>query len=257
MSLAVLTRKSRRYQAPVSGIGEKGFSINGGRRNQGWVGQEIRGRYLSRTPFRGNEPMGAGGCCGHYSKKIVNKICSTNDPGIIKRSTMNTNGYILATVDNPTQVLNYDISGCCTNWVKDFNSLNHSQSIYIMEKGSAAMCVINKSDSGTNYCTNKKCKSASYFIGGKKFYITPYSKDLNTYPTSCSQYIRSGLMNKNCLPTPSCKEHFPMVLNNSFCKKPIKTPEEAINAGLLPKDWLKCIPNTIPGSTDNAFKNYE
>ena len=51
MSLVVLQKKSRRYKAPVSGIGEGGFSIVGGHRNQGWVGQDNLARHLIRHPL--------------------------------------------------------------------------------------------------------------------------------------------------------------------------------------------------------------
>lgn len=53
MSIAALKRKSRRFQARISGQGNNGFSLQGGHRNQGWVGQGSRGRSLTGTPFRG------------------------------------------------------------------------------------------------------------------------------------------------------------------------------------------------------------
>ena len=38
MSIVVLKAKSRRWQAPISGQGEYGFSLNGTRRNIGVIG---------------------------------------------------------------------------------------------------------------------------------------------------------------------------------------------------------------------------
>ena len=43
MSLQVLKRKSRRFENRISGKDNNGFSLNGGYRNQGWVGQQLSG----------------------------------------------------------------------------------------------------------------------------------------------------------------------------------------------------------------------
>ena len=97
MSLAILKRKSRRFQAKISGKDAHGFSINGGHRNQGWVGQTSHGRHLSKTPFKGNIPKGNGGLYGNYKKSIVNGIyCCSNDPSIIKKSNMNNTASLLS-----------------------------------------------------------------------------------------------------------------------------------------------------------------
>ena len=73
MSIVILKRKSERFKLGegISGKGKKGFSLNGGHRNQGWVGQDLRGRHLSRTLYRGLAPIGHGGCCGTYTKNHV------------------------------------------------------------------------------------------------------------------------------------------------------------------------------------------
>lgn len=49
--------------------GSVGFSINGGRRNVGYVGQS---REMSKngTPFYGQFPKGNGGCCGTYNNNF-------------------------------------------------------------------------------------------------------------------------------------------------------------------------------------------
>ena len=118
MSIYTLKRKSQRFKAPISGqkpvlngkniAPSNGFSLNGPLRNQGWVGQGVRGRSLVRTPFRGMTAMGAGGCCGTYKENIIdNSNVWKNDVGYpqpnvgdgryIKRSNMNTPGLIDAT----------------------------------------------------------------------------------------------------------------------------------------------------------------
>ena len=133
MSIVALKRKSRHYKARISGQGKDGFSLNGGHRNQGWVGQGVRGRSLTGTPYRGVAPMGNGGHLGRYVKKISNRSgsqCCTNDSSIIKRSTMNNMGRIDSSFIYPTSVFNNSCEhGECpvTNWVKDFSPLNHSE----------------------------------------------------------------------------------------------------------------------------------
>ena len=241
MSIATMKRKSRRFQAPISGQG-RNFSLNGGYRNQGWVGQGSRGRTLVGTVFRGATPMGSGGCCGTYSQNIVYSggRC-TNDPSIVKRSNMNTPGLINATVDHPTAVFNANCnSSCAREWVQDFSPLNHSQGSRINKVArQSARCIVEKSDAGLDNC-HKDCTSASYHIGGKKIVRTMYSKNLNTRPVSSSQYQRSGLMAKENLPTPPSKQPFPMTLSHNRGTSQVNylTAEDAKAAGALPSNWM-------------------
>ena len=126
-----MKNKSQRYLSVVSGRGGEGFSIVGGRRNQGWVGQDNLGRHLVRTCFRGTEPIGHGGNNEKYVRSIISNagFCCTNDPSIIKRSTMTTSGLLATSVQHPTSVFHDDCADglCSGDWVKDFNPLNHGQ----------------------------------------------------------------------------------------------------------------------------------
>ena len=276
MSIYVLQRKSRRYQANISGRGQtrtidgttytSGFSLNGGTRNQGWIGQGVRGRTIVGTKFRGALPMGNGGCCGTYSQNIVNggpyigppaNPTSVNDAGIIKRSNMNTRGYINSAYINPTGVLHPGCNseaGCrINNIVKDFSPENHSQDSRIQKlKKQNSTCVVLKSDAGKDSCI-RNCKSASYHIGGKKIVRTMYSKNYNKFAMSSSQYQNSSLMASQNLPTPPCKQHFPPALshNKGTCQINVNTPQEAIATGVLPTNWMNCGTCEHPG---NAIK---
>ena len=193
MSIVVLKRKSIRYQAKISGKGSKGFSINGGLRNQGWVGQTTLGRHLSKTPFRGNLPMGNGGCCGNYDVSILSgSNCCTNDPNIIKRSTMNTSPYILASVEHPTPVFIPNCTkGCLKNTDSsfiDFTPFIHSQGNYIKHKRNVhnreeLCCPPTKSDEDKS----KVCPCPDV------------SKDVNIQ--SSNEYTERGVLHKNGLPT--------------------------------------------------------
>ena len=95
MSIVTLKKKSHRWQAPISGQGEFGFALNGTLRNHGSVGPTNLAKSVKRTPFRGNEPMGHGGCCGNYKIDIHNSgNCCTNNEKVVKRSVGNTRGLI-------------------------------------------------------------------------------------------------------------------------------------------------------------------
>jgi hypothetical protein len=247
MSIVALKRKSRRFQAPISGRGNKGFSLQGGRRSQGWVGQGVRGRSLTGTPFRGNYARGSGGLLGKYSQVINNRgSCCTNDPDIVKRSTMNTPGYIDSVVTYPTSIFNTSCeNGACQQpeWVKDFSELNHSQSSRIdkLTRQAAGTCKCNNNnarDAGHDHCS-KDCKSASYHIGGKKYVREMYAKQLNYLNVGGSMYQRTGLMRRNKLPTPATMKAWPVALNhNSTCMVNAMTPEQGKKLGLLPDKWM-------------------
>jgi hypothetical protein len=250
MSIVNLKRNSRRFKAPISGRGHDGFSLVGGHRNIGAVGNTNLAKSVTRTRFRGNAPMGHGGCCGTYKISICNSgSCSTNDPSIIKSTVKNTKGAIL-------KQYKWIHSAYPNFWVKPDDSMpeNHSQGIYVKNlTAQYSNCVVNKENTGIKNCDSPTpngkfipCKAASYHIGGKKYYRSFYSKDLNVRPTSCSQYITAGLYKKNNLPTPSCLQSFPMNLSHNGCDVNYFTPQEAISAGALPKDWMNCNPITNP-----------
>jgi hypothetical protein len=71
MSLATLKRKTQTKYNNMSVGSKTGFSLNGGHRNQGYVGQTM----LSRRILKGD-------------------VTSENDPKVVKPSVMNTNGMI-------------------------------------------------------------------------------------------------------------------------------------------------------------------
>ena len=231
MSLAILKRKSRRFQAKISGKDANGFSINGGHRNQGWVGQTSHGRHLSKTPFKGNIPKGNGGLYGNYKKSIVNGIyCCTNDPSIIKKSNMNNTALLLSRVENPTPVFIPNCEKSCLNnrWYKNLDPVLSSQGFYIKHKKA-------KKDLDDKCCDVPSSPET-------KSKICPCPNTVKKYDTvDYNTYMEHGLMIKNRLPTPVCLKHFPITVNhNSGCNINYNTPEEAIAAGLLPANWMKC-----------------
>jgi hypothetical protein len=94
MSIVALKRKTAaKYNN--SSVGVPQFSINGGYRNQGWVGQTSLSRSIIKTPHRGATPRGHGGCCGTYNVSIVcpREPC-TNNNAVIKKSSVSTDGML-------------------------------------------------------------------------------------------------------------------------------------------------------------------
>jgi len=190
MSIVAMKRKSRGYNNPVS---SQGFSLNGGYRNQGWVGQTSISRPVHRTLFKGNLPVGHGGQMGSYNVSIQSgNMCSANDHNIIKPSTLSTKGYI-----------HRDCS-CHQDTVKLIDPLQSSQDIYIKNlSDKLSSCVVEKPASENTYiynCSLANKNSASHFIGGKKVVVKPYSKNVSSL--SYGEYIKSIILKKKCISEP-------------------------------------------------------
>ena len=202
MSIVAMKRKA--LQKPLSSGGS--FSLNGGYRNVGAVGQTN----LIRSA----------------------KKCSTNDHDYIKGSTKNTLGYHYSTFKYPT----CGQGGACQQsiWVKDFSQDNSSQELYIKKKVNDTMaCMVGNKEEAR--CNAISCPSAVH-IGGRLVSRNLYTKELYKN-VSAEEYMRGDLMKKNCLPTPANRQHFPVSLNHNGCDINVKTVEEAIKAGLLPADY--------------------
>jgi hypothetical protein len=217
MSIVTLKKKSRhnRRFAPISGRAEDGFSLNGGHRNIGAVGQFRLISNTTRTPFRGTAPMGHGGNGGAYYDKPLNSgSCCTNDNHIIKKSSKNTAGMI--------DTKYAWTKGTYPNyWVKeDDNSYNltRDQATYIRnltQQNGNCNVDYEPTDNFIYSCSGNR-NACSYYIGTKKYIRKPYAKQLNQSPISQGQYILTGgAFKKECLPTPANKQPFPMKLNHN------------------------------------------
>lgn len=230
MSLATFKRKSQVTANPISGKGRDGFSLVGGYRNIGVVGQTNLGRSVTRTPFRGNAPMGHGGCCGKYVVNVCNSgSCCTNDPAIIKTTVKNTAGML----DDKYKWTN----GTYPNWwVQNTSAENSSQGVYInKQKRKAATCVVTSTDAGLPGCReNVQCNT---WIGGIPHLAKYLAKDPKA-AVSSGEYMTAGLMKNNCLPSPASKQPFPMNLVHNGCDVNFNTWQEAQAAGLLPANYV-------------------
>lgn len=90
MSIVVLKRKTNAKYNNMS-VGQAQFSLNGGYRNQGWVGQTSLSRHYPKTPMKGS-----GGCCGKYNNVpvVLSAVTSTENNKIMKTSSIGTPGMI-------------------------------------------------------------------------------------------------------------------------------------------------------------------
>jgi hypothetical protein len=96
MSVATLKKKTQTKYNNMS-VGSHGFSLNGTRRSQGWIGQTMLSRSLPRTPMKGNTPRGHGGCCGTYNTApgiIQSAVTSLNDITKVKPTVMTMKGML-------------------------------------------------------------------------------------------------------------------------------------------------------------------
>lgn len=231
MSTAMMKRKAERYFNPISGKGKDGFSLVGGYRNIGAVGPTNLGRSVTRTPFRGNLPMGHGGCCGQYVQSICNSgSCCTNNPEIIKPTVKNTAGMI-------DEKYKWMKSTYPNWWVQDTSADNYTQGVHIerQRRQAAGRCgVVSKDDAGTVAPCAEGCLT---WIGGVPHYRKMLAKN-GRGAVSSSEYMSGGLLVGKCLPEEARLQAFPMTLNHNGCDVNYNTWQEAQAAGQLPANYV-------------------
>jgi hypothetical protein len=95
MSIATLKRKTQTKYNNMS-VNTNGFSLNGTRRNQGYVGQTSLSRSLIRGLRNGPDLRGHGGCCsnGKETPIVQTEVCCLNDNSVVKRSSLSTKGML-------------------------------------------------------------------------------------------------------------------------------------------------------------------
>lgn len=125
MSLAVLKRKSEAKYNNMS-VNTGGFSLNGTRRNQGYVGQTSLSRTLVRGLRNGPDLRGHGGCCktGNENPIVQNETICMNDNSVVKSSSLSTRGML------KTRHCNTE----CNTVKPDNNNNTNSQKDFIARK---------------------------------------------------------------------------------------------------------------------------
>jgi hypothetical protein len=188
MSIVTLKRNSSRYIAPIShNQGRNGFSLNGGLRNAGWVGQTSLARIGSAKP-----------CCVYQ------------DPSIIKMSTR-ADRYTDAFFGGFNSSLTCNDGKCNPlfgniSLTKKYELTNdHTASGQTESKANATICVTstgcsNQTDVINNptdykstiaFPSNGICRANSYRIGGRLVYNKPFNKDSSDFSAmSAGDYIQ-------------------------------------------------------------------
>ena len=198
MSIATLKRKTKTKYNNMS-VGTQGFSLNGGFRNQGYVGQTSLSRSLPRTL-----QQGYGGCCGTYNNAsvVMSSVTCTEDPKIVKKSVLNTSGMLRS---------KYRWIGRSHPYATvkpDTNNNTSDQSTYITKKIKKTINEINKGNDPSNTsCTNVNTTSPSSCVN-KKNVCENVRPEEEYLPISSSQYteILNGACQENDVVTerPTC-----------------------------------------------------
>jgi hypothetical protein len=182
MSIATLKRKSQRFVYPIShNQSSNGFALNGTLRNSGWIGQTSLDRIGSG---RGNS-------------------CSVPQTSIVKKSTMNTLGYLSSRVRYPVS------AGCSSGICDPLNTFlnnnkkvgsnnDHTASGHIANLVNNTICtngegVINDPTEFKSQvaCSFKGCSANSYYIGGRLVANKPFNKDVSSFVAmSAGDYIQ-------------------------------------------------------------------
>lgn len=96
MSLVALKRKTAAMQNLSTG--QRGFSINGTHRSQGYVGQTSLSRSIIHTPHgQTGAFQGYGGCCGKFDTTTnirASETFSLEDENVVKKSVLSTSGML-------------------------------------------------------------------------------------------------------------------------------------------------------------------
>jgi hypothetical protein len=156
-----------------------GFSLNGGHRNIGRVGQT----WLfskSFTPYRGAYARGNGGSCGsYYQQEQVYPIREVNTRGdeylYIKPSSLSTKGMLEKKYNH---IWNGQYPCAIVSPEGNNNLLNATNGVFIHEKTSANMCetgtnqLVTTDKSGITYNGFGNCKSKCN--ASVKLLYTPY-----------------------------------------------------------------------------------
>jgi hypothetical protein len=182
----------------IGASGPVGFSINGGRRNVGYVGQSMA---MSRngTPFRGQFAYGSGGSCGKYKRaepvfNASRAIVLGDQYKYIKPSVLSTKGMLEKKYKwiHNGQYPNYWVQPVYGN---SNLSDNASQWLYIQNKAAANTCNIKVNNIGTYEGHRSSCgptlctpgRSTAGFKYNDMARNAPYTKTLGQ-PVSYAQY---------------------------------------------------------------------
>lgn len=242
----------------IHNYGAEGFSINGGHRNVGYIGKESK---FSRngTPFRGRHPYGSGGTFGAYATPEpvfnVNRVIVLGDQYLyVKPSTLSTYGMLRKkyrwayTGQYPNYWVQPLVGG---TWQAD----TKSQGMYLHQKSSANMCVLNINDQdkyigykvnhGPTLCETTTAK----FKYNDMVRNAPYTKEIKQ-AISASEY--TTYIQKRCANPLGPQKPFPFAVQTGTGIQASGTSVTNVgnscntsNIYLTPPEWYIKSPNGI------------
>ncbi len=220
-SLNSVMLEETRYKKGLSG-----FSLNGPKRNVGYVGQNMRFS-KNGTPFRGIYPRGSGGIGGTYP----NPLPVFNAPPSYAEVLGNQEDYnkpsVLSTRGMLRQKYRWAYSGKFPNyWVQPNYgtsnlSDNTSQGLYIHEKSVANDCVVDvnaESKYVGNFIRCGPCGCRTTPARGYKMVLqqsnAPYGKQIKIPQTASQQIIH---VQRKCVDQTKAQKPYPPPTNGDSC----------------------------------------
>jgi len=227
MSIATLKKKTQsRYNN--NSVGFSNFSLNGGYRNQGYIGQTSLSRSLPRTLAKGDTLRGYGGCCGTYpiTPSIISAVTSTEDNTVIKPSVLDNTGMISTKyrwITHPYPV----------TVVKTDNNNNNTAQDYIHHLSSTTIKEINNCNKNvvkTNIINNELCPGLPSNVGGslsknngatitkpeKDYTSISYGEHLSGLKNKCLESYTYSISNINFKNPPKPNQRTPLPCSNSI-----------------------------------------
>jgi hypothetical protein len=209
------------FPIDVRNAGAVGFSINGGHRNVGGVGRDMK-MSKSGTPYRGTEPIGFGGTYGKYPSATLVGNSVTSSTGAVPNAGSNQavvqpvlNSRIVNTMGTqylyikPSTLSTYGMLRKKYRWAYNGKYPNYwvqpnytgdqtdsaSQGLYIQNKAAANTCNLKVNDTEIYIDHVKNCgptlctpgRSTARFKYNDMARNAPYTKTLGQ-PVSYSQY---------------------------------------------------------------------
>jgi len=213
----------------VSQPGPSGFSVNGTHRNVGYIGRSMH-MSKSKTPFRGVNAMGSGGCCGTYYNKnhgynVNEVIVLGNQYQYVKPPVVSTYGMLAKKYKwiHYGQYPNYWVKAIFGGGSGTTQSDTKSQGSYIHNLSASNMCVtdVNNTDQYVGYIKRggpTLCNtSTAKFKYNDMARNGPYTKTLYQ-PQQSSQHTLS-IQRKCTNPSPEQKPN-PPAYNTCACSAP-------------------------------------
>lgn len=279
----------------IQNYGAVGFSINGGHRNIGGVGRDMK-MSKSGTPYRGTQPIGWGGTFGKYPSATIVGNTSQQSSGAVpnahsKQAAVQPvlNSRIVDTMGTQSQYIkpsvlsNYGMLdkkyrwawyGKYPNfWVQPNYTGNQtdsgSQWLYIQNKAAANTCSLNVNNVGTyeNHfvgCGPTLCtpgRSTARFKYNDMVRNAPYTKNLYQ-PVSYAQY--NLYLTRGCNNPVGAQKPFPYAVTTGSSQSASGSSITSFASGcntqnvyLTPPEWyIKSGPQAQPTSINQPPQTF-